>query len=237
MGHALALLPLYRTSTRVASSLVTARIVQPLRAALFPITQALSAVSSTRHTLSPKTLSSVLGALGPQLDELTHGQQMQLVRVLSNPGGMPAKPIAAGFLAALTHAVSSSRGGLGSAPSELLFAVVGAAARWGVPLDQGWLEEAEQELVGRLAVEGGAPAAGAMEQPVLRQQLLRGIIAPLATLGQELSKVCAVGRSSPTPAGCLGPQKCTLALLVVTPRFSNPMLVHRNACWSACFWT
>ncbi len=151
--------------------------------------QAMSALSLTGHTLSPETLCSVLDALGPQLDRLSRPQQLQLISMLSGPGEQAPKPTTAAFLAALTHAVCSSRGGLGSAPSELLFAVVGTAARWRVPLDQGWLGEVEQELMNRLAAEGGASAAGAREQPALRQQLLSGLIRPLATLGQELRKV------------------------------------------------
>lgn len=149
----------------------------------------MSALSLTRHTLSPETFCSVLDALGPQLDSLSRPQLLQLISLLSGPGEQAPKPTAAAFVAALTRALSSSRGGLGSAPSELLFAVVGTAARWRVPLDQAWVRELEQELVGRLAADDGASAAGAREKAALRQQLRSGLIQPLATLGQGLSKV------------------------------------------------
>ncbi len=170
---------------------------------LCPPAQALSALRLIDHTLPFQALSSLLETLVPRLDELGHTEQLELIHALSGPAQQVSKPTAATFLAALTRSISSSAtGGLGCAPSELLLAVVGAAARWRVPLDQGWLGQLEQELVDRLAGEGegegdggsGAPAAVAREQPVLRQQLLSGLIVPLAVLGQELRKVRTAAR-------------------------------------------
>lgn len=188
-----------------------------------PTLQALAALHLICYSLPAKALSSVFETVIPRLDQLSHRQQLDLLTAILDSGEQTPKPMAARFMAAFTRSVSSSAaGGLRSAPSELLFAVVGTAARWRVPLDQGWLGELEQELVGRMAGQGGVPGAGALAaaavdgsgaavvsggpaqgaaghraaggagREVLTRQLLGSVIIPVAKLGQTLRKVRAV---------------------------------------------
>ncbi len=157
-------------------------------------------MEATRHTLNPKTVNAVLEALTPHLGELSHSQQLDVLSALSGPGEQAPEPLAAGFLTALEEALSDSRGGLGSAPTELIVAVVGAAARWHVPLDQGWLGGLEQELMRRLEGRGGAAAAGgaglgqgapaaANGVGALRRQLLCDVVLPVVRRGLSFTKV------------------------------------------------
>ncbi len=157
-------------------------------------------VEATRYTLTTTTVNAMLEALIPHLDELSHRQQLDMLSALAGPGVRASEPKAAGFLAALTNALSVSSGGLASAPLELLFAVVGTAASWGVPLDQGWFGGLEQELVSRLAGDCEAPAAGSagrgQEVPAaangvgaFRRRLHSDVILPVARRGQSLGKV------------------------------------------------
>ncbi len=204
-------------------SVPTARIRDTVQANILKIltpkqiaVQALVTVAATRHTLTHKAVKAVLEALTPHLGELSHTQQLDMLSALSGPGEHASEPTAAGFLAALCNAALAGRGGLGSAPTDLLFAVVDTSARWRLLLDQGWLGDLEQELMSRLAEEGGDGAGAGQGPPAaangvgpLRRQLLSGVILPVVRRGQSFSRV----RSLTT---------------LVTPRRSAPGIPSRT---------
>ncbi len=178
----------------------------PLVASI-PSLQALSALSATHHTLSQRAFEAVIQALVPDLGELSHVQQLDMLAALLGPGEQAPESKAGPFLAALTRAIASSGpGGLGAAPAELLFAVMNAAARWQVALGQEWVREVEQELARGLSVEGegktpaavGAGAGAGVEQGppaavhsvgALRRQLMSDVFLPAVRRGQPFSKV------------------------------------------------
>ncbi len=180
-----------------------------------PSLQALSALSATHHTLSQRAFEAVIQALVPDLGELSHAQQLDMLTALLGPGEQASESKAGPFLAALTRAVASSGpGGLGAAPAELLLAVMSAAARWRVDLGQEWVREVEGVLVRKLFGEGkgrgetaaaggaggaggGGPGAGVEQGApaavggvgVLRWQLMSDVVLPAVQRGQSFSKV------------------------------------------------
>ncbi len=183
-------------------------------------------LSTIHHKASPETVGAVLQALAPHLSDLSHVQQLDLLSALSGSGKQQQQqhlpePMAGRFLSALTRAVASgSPGGLDAAPAELLFALMGAAARWGVSMDQEWVREVEEALVRGLSREGegkggaaagggasgvtgggagagaerGAPAA-VRSVGALRRQLMSDVVLPTVRRGQSFSKVRATRRA------------------------------------------